>query len=188
MDYLVTDKPQPRGELLLRGNTLFDGYHRNEEETQKAMTKDGWFKTGDIATVDAMGRFTIIDRRKNVLKLAQGEYISPERIEGVYLNGCNYLAQAYVHGDSVQTFLVAIFGVQPDTFASFASKVLQREVSATDLNQIRAAAAEEKIRQAVLKDLDRIGRKNKFAGYERVKNCRLYLEPFSIENELLTPT
>ena len=61
-------------------------------------------------------------------------------------------------------------------------------MSATDLHQIRAAAAEEKIRQAVLKDLDRIGRKNKFAGYERVRNCYLYLEPFSIENELLTPT
>ena len=188
MDYLVSDKPQPRGELLIRGHTLFDGYYRNEEETQKAMTKDGWFKTGDIATIDAMGRITIIDRRKNVLKLAQGEYISPERVEGIYLNGCNYLAQAYVHGDSVQTFLVAIFGVQPDTFAPFASKILGKEVSATDFAQIRAAAAEEKVRQAVLKDLDRIGRKNKFAGYEKVKNCYLYLEPFSIENELLTPT
>ena len=188
MDYLVSDKPHPRGELLVRGHTLFNGYYKNEEETQKAMTKDGWFKTGDIATIDAMGRFTIIDRRKNVLKLAQGEYISPERIEGVYMNGCNYLAQAYVHGDSVQTFLVAIFGVQPDMFAPFASKILGKEVSATDFTQIRAAAAEEKVRQAVLRDLDRIGRKNKFAGYEKVKNCYLYLEPFSIENELLTPT
>jgi long-chain acyl-CoA synthetase len=188
MDYLVSDKPHPRGELLVRGHTLFNGYYKNEEETQKSMTKDGWFKTGDIATIDAMGRFTIIDRRKNVLKLAQGEYISPERIEGIYLNGCNYLAQAYVHGDSVQTFLVAIFGVQPDMFAPFASKILGKEVSATDFAQIKAAAAEEKVRQAVLRDLDRIGRKNKFAGYEKVKNCYLYLEPFSIENELLTPT
>jgi long-chain acyl-CoA synthetase len=188
MDYLVSDKPHPRGELLVRGHTLFNGYYKNEEETQKSMTKDGWFKTGDIATIDAMGRFTIIDRRKNVLKLAQGEYISPERIEGIYLNGCNYLAQAYVHGDSVQTFLVAIFGVQPDMFAPFASKILGKEVSATDFAQIKAAAAEERVRQAVLRDLDRIGRKNKFAGYEKVKNCYLYLEPFSIENELLTPT
>ena len=188
MDYLVTDKPQPRGELLLRGHTLFDGYYKNEEETRKAMTKDGWFKTGDICTIDAMGRFTIVDRRKNVLKLAQGEYISPERIEGIYLNGCNYLAQAYVHGDSVQTFLVALFGIQPDTFAPFASKILGREVSATDVGQLQAAAADDKIRQAVLNDLGRIGRKSKFAGYERVKNCYLYVEPFSIENELLTPT
>ena len=48
--------------------------------------------------------------------------------------------------------------------------------------------ADERVRKAVLKDLDRIGRKNKFAGYERVKNCYLYLEPFTVENELLTPT
>lgn len=188
MDYLVTDKPHPRGELLLRGPPLFSGYYKNDEETQKVMTKDGWFKTGDICTVDNMGRFKIIDRRKNVLKLAQGEYISPERIEGVYLSGCNYLAQAYVHGDSAQSFLVALFGIQPDIFAPYASRVLGRDVPVTDIEQLKAAAAEPKVREAVLKDLDKIGKKNKFAGYERVKNCYLYLEPFSIENELLTPT
>jgi long-chain acyl-CoA synthetase len=188
MEYLVTDKPYARGELLLRGKTLFKGYYRNEEETKKAMTEDGWFKTGDICTIDEMGRFKIIDRRKNVLKLAQGEYISPERIEGVYLAACNFLAQAYVHGDSVQTFLVAIFGVQPDFFATFASKVLGEEISATDVDTIKKAAANEKVRAAVLKELDKVGRKKKFAGYERVRNCYLYVEPFSIENELLTPT
>ena len=188
MEYTVEDKPLPRGELLLRGNTMFKGYYRNEAETEKAMTPDGWFKTGDICTVDEMGRFTIIDRRKNVLKLAQGEYVAPERIEGVYLNACGYLAQAFVHGDSLQTFLVAILGVQPDLFAPFASNILGREVSATDAEALKTAASEPKIRDAVLKDLDRVGRKNKFAGYERVKNCYLYLEPFSIENDLLTPT
>jgi long-chain acyl-CoA synthetase len=188
MEYLVTDKPYPRGELLIRAKTMFQGYHKNEEETKKAMTEDGWFKTGDICSIDVMGRFKIIDRRKNVLKLAQGEYISPERIEGVYLAACNFLAQAYVHGDSVQTFLVAIFGVQPDFFAQFASKVLGEEISATDIDAIERAAANERVRAAVLKELDKVGRKKKFAGYERVKNCYLYVEPFSIENELLTPT
>jgi long-chain acyl-CoA synthetase len=188
MEYLVSDKPYPRGELLIRSNTLFKGYYKNEEETKKAMTQDGWFKTGDICTIDDMGRFKIIDRRKNVLKLAQGEYISPERIEGVYLAACNFLAQAYVHGDSIQTFLVAIFGVQPDFFAPFAAKVLGEEISAIDIDAIKKAAANEKVRAAVLKELDKAGRKEKFAGYERVKNCYLYVEPFSIENELLTPT
>lgn len=188
MEYLVSDKPHPRGELLLRGNTLFKGYYKDEEETKKAMTEDGWLRTGDICSVDEKGRFRVIDRRKNVLKLAQGEYISPERIEGVYLASCNYLGQAYVHGDSMQTFLVAIFGVQPDFFAPFASKVLGKEILATDLEAIRAAAGDERVRATVLKDLDKVGRKKKFAGYERVKNCFLYLEPFSIENELLTPT
>ena len=188
MEYSVTDKPHPRGELLMRGPVLFSGYYKNEEETAKCMTEDGWLHTGDIASVDEMGRFKIIDRKKNVLKLAQGEYISPERIEGVYLSGCSYFAQAFVHGDSVQTFLVAIFGVQPDTFAPWASKVLGRQIDPTDMSAIAQAAADEKVRMAVLKDLDRVGRKKQFAGFERVRNAYLYVDPFTIENELLTPT
>ncbi|KEF63462.1 long-chain acyl-CoA synthetase [Exophiala aquamarina CBS 119918] len=188
MDYTVHDKPYPRGELLLKGKSVFSGYYHNDEETAKAFTEDGWFMTGDICSVDELGRFSIIDRRKNVLKLAQGEYLSPERIEGVYLSSLTYLAQAFVHGDSAQTFLVAILGVQPDTFAVFASKVLGREISPTDLPAIQAAASEPKIKAAVLKDLDKAGRKKKFAGYERVRNIQLELEPFTIDNELLTPT
>lgn len=188
MEYLVTDTPQPRGELLLRGNNLFAGYYHNPDETAKAIQPDGWFRTGDICQIDARGRFTIIDRVKNVLKLAQGEYISPERIENVYLSHLNYLAQAYVHGDSVQTFLVAIFGVAPDLFAPFASKVLGKEIAASDLQAIRAACAEAKVRRAVVGEMEKVGRRNRFAGYERVRNCYLFLDPFTIENELLTPT
>lgn len=188
MEYTVSDKPHPRGELLLRGASVFTGYYNNEEETKKAFTEDGWFKTGDICSVDERGRFCIIDRRKNVLKLAQGEYLSPERIEGVYLSSVTYLAQAFVHGDSIQTFLVGIFGVQPDTFAAFASKIIGKDISATDFAAIKAACDDAKVKAAVLKDLDRAGRKKKFAGYERVRNIKLALEPFTIGNELLTPT
>jgi len=188
MEYHSTDKPQPRGELLVRGNSLFTGYYRNDEETDKAMTPDGWLRTGDIATVDGRGRFQIIDRRKNVLKLAQGEYISPERIENIYLAHLNYLAMAYVHGDSMQTFLVAIFAVQPDMFAPYASRVLGRKIDAADVEAVRAACSDVKVRMAVRKDLDKVGRKNGFAGYERVRNCYLMLDPFTIDNELLTPT
>ena len=188
MEYTVDDKPYPRGELLLRGPTTFKEYFKNDEETQKAFTEDGWFKTGDVAAIDELGRFQIIDRRKNVLKLAQGEYVSPERIEGVLLSGCNYLAQAFVHGDSLQTFLVAIFGVQPDIFAPFASKILGSEIGATDIEAIKAACANEKLRQAVQKDIERVSKKNKLAGFERVKSVKLYVEPFTIDNEVLTPT
>ncbi len=188
MEYTVDDKPVPRGELLIRGPCVFREYFKNPEETAKAFTDDGWFKTGDIASIDDLGRFHIIDRRKNVLKLAQGEYVSPERIEGVLLSGCNYLAQAFVHGDSLQTFLVAIMGVQPDIFAPYASKILSSNISPTDIEAIRAACANEKVKAAVLKDLDKVSRKNRLPGFERVKNVRLEVEPFSIENETLTPT
>ncbi|KAG8526207.1 uncharacterized protein KY384_000200 [Bacidia gigantensis] len=188
MEYLATDKPQPRGEVLMRGPPVFAGYYRNPEETKKAMLPDGWFRTGDIATIDNMGRFKIIDRVKNVLKLAQGEYISPERLENIYLSHLSYLAMAYIHGDSLQTFLVAIFGVQPDTFAPFASKILGKTIEPTDVVGIKAACEDAQIKKAIKKDLEFVGRKNKFAGYERVNNFKLMVDPFTIDNELLTPT
>ncbi|QIX02433.1 hypothetical protein AMS68_007950 [Peltaster fructicola] len=188
MEYLSTDKPHPRGELLIRGPTVFKEYFKNEEETKKSFTEDGWFKTGDICSIDELGRFKIIDRRKNVLKLAQGEYISPERIENVYLGNCPWLAQAYVHGDSTQANLVAVFGLQPDLFATFASKQLGRSFDPTDVKGMAAAAAEPKMRQIMVAELLKVGKKAKFNNWEHVRAVRVLVDPFSIENELLTPT
>lgn len=188
MDYYSTDKPYPRGELLIRGATVMKGYYKNDEETKKTFTEDGWFRTGDVCAIDEMGRFKIIDRKKNVLKLAQGEYISPERIENVYLGNCPYLAQAYVHGDSSQSNLVAIFGIQPDLFAAFLGKVLGKPQDPNDVKVLEAAAQQPKVRSAVLKDLAKVGKKSKFNSYENVKALRLMADPFTIENELLTPT
>ncbi|KAI0433273.1 AMP-binding enzyme [Xylaria sp. FL1042] len=188
LDYLVTDKPRPRGELLLRGTSIFREYYKNEAETTKALDPDGWFHTGDIAEFDELGRIRIIDRKKNVLKLSQGEYISPERIENVYMGSSNLIAMAYVHGEGTQSSLVGIFGVDPVNFAPFASKVLKQTITPEDVPAIKEAAKDPRVVKAVLKHLDDIGRKHKFNGYERVKNCILDVEPFSIENELLTPT
>ncbi|TVY21074.1 Long chain acyl-CoA synthetase 7, peroxisomal [Lachnellula arida] len=188
MDYLVTDSPNPRGELLLRGKAMFKEYYKNEEETKKAWTEDGWFKTGDIAEVDSLGRFKIIDRVKNVLKLAQGEYISPERIENVYLANHSMLTQGFVHGDSHQAYPVSIWGVDPVMFAPFASQILKKTINAEDLDAVRAAAKDIRVRKAVQKELDNIGKQNKFNNWERVRGVHLEIEPFTIENELLTPT
>lgn len=188
MEYLSTDKPHPRGELLMRATTQFREYFRNDEETAKAVDADGWFHTGDICSVDELGRFKIIDRRKNVLKLAQGEYISPERIENVYLANCGWIATAYVHGDSHQAFLVGILGVAPDMFPAFASKVLGEKIEVGDTNALKAALTNKKVEKAVLKELDRVGKKNKFNSYEKVRAVRLFLDPFTVDNQLLTPT
>ncbi|KAL2890917.1 AMP-binding enzyme [Ceratocystis lukuohia] len=188
MEYLVSDKPNPRGEILLRGPCIFSGYHKNPEETAKSIDADGWFHTGDIAEVDSLGRFKIVDRKKNVLKLAQGEYISPERIENVYMGSTNLIVSAFVHGDPVQSSLVGIFGVDPVTFAPFASKHLQRHISPTDLPALRAALHEPVVRREMLKIFDHIGRKAKFNSFERVRSCHLALDPFTIDNDLLTPT
>ncbi|KAJ6439526.1 AMP-binding enzyme [Purpureocillium lavendulum] len=187
-EYSVDDKPNPRGELLIRGNAIFKEYYKNPEETQKTLESDGWFHTGDICEVDKFGRFKIIDRKKNVLKLSQGEYISPERIENVYTGSTNVVAMAYVHGDPKESTLVAIFGIDPENFPPFASKVLKREVPAGDAAAVKKAAQDPKVRKAFLKILDDIGRSHKFNSFEKVRNVYLDIEPFTIENELLTPT
>jgi long-chain acyl-CoA synthetase len=187
MEYTVDDKPYPRGELLLRGPAVFREYYKNPEETAKSFTEDGWFKTGDIAQIDELGRTAIIDRRKNVLKLAQGEYVSPEKIEGVYLSQCNYLASAFVHGDSLQSSLVGIFGVSPDFFAPFASKIIGTPISPTDIAAVKSACQNEKVKAAVLRDFERAAKK-KLSGFEKVKVLSLMVDPFTVDNECLTPT
>ena len=188
LDYYSADMPNPRGELLIRGKTVFREYYNNPEETKNAFTEDGWFRTGDICEVDSMGRFKIIDRKKNILKLAQGEYVSPERLENIYLHNINWANQALVHGDSDKASLVSIFGIQPDKFAALASSVLGRTIEATDAFAISIAAEDERILKHCLAELEAIGKANGFNGYERVKALRLMTEPFSVQNELLTPT
>ncbi|PNP41074.1 AMP-binding enzyme [Trichoderma gamsii] len=187
-EYTVEDKPSPRGELLLRGPCIFREYYKNEEETKKALDADGWFHTGDIAEIDKLGRFKIIDRKKNVLKLSQGEYISPERIENVYLGNTNLIAMAYVHGDAKESTLVGVFGIDLENFPPWASKILGETVTADDRAALKTVANHPKVKQEFLKVLNKIAQKQKFNSFERVRNVYLDIEPFSIENELFTPT
>ena len=188
MDYNVTDKPYARGELLLRGPARFKEYFREPELTAKAIDDEGWFSTGDVCMVDEFGRFTIIDRVKNILKLSQGEYISPERIENNLQSHLAYLMQSYIHGDSLQSFLVGVFGVDRVHFAPFASKILGKEIDPSDDVAIAEACRNKKVRRQVCKDMDDVIKKTGFSGFERVRNVHLCLDPFTINNELLTPT
>jgi long-chain acyl-CoA synthetase len=188
MEYLSTDKPHPRGELLIRGHTVFREYLKNEKETKKALDDDGWFATGDICTVDELGRFSVIDRVKNLLKLSQGEYISPERIENVYLANLGFLQTAYVHGDSSKSALVGIFGIEPEGFAPFASRVLGKPIDMKNSEAVDAACQDEKVKAAVMKEFERVGTENKFNRYERCRAFALFQNPFTPENNLMTPT
>lgn len=107
MEYEVTDKPYPRGELLLKGMPVFKGYYKNPEKTAEAFDEQGWFKTGDVVKVFENGSLKIIDRSKNIFKLSQGEYIAPEKIEGIF--GLSpFIAQCLVYGNSFKNSCVAI--------------------------------------------------------------------------------
>lgn len=77
--YLTSSSP-PEGEIWLRSHSATDHYYNDEFETAMAFTEDGWFKTGDIGRIDARGAICIIDRKKNLVKTLNGEYIALEKV------------------------------------------------------------------------------------------------------------
>jgi hypothetical protein len=78
LNYLTSTDP-PQGEVFIRGGAVTEGYLNNVEENAKAF-ENGWFKTGDIGEFDRDGRLKIIDRRKNLVKTLNGEYIALEKV------------------------------------------------------------------------------------------------------------
>ncbi|KAJ2764816.1 medium-chain fatty acid-CoA ligase faa2, partial [Coemansia nantahalensis] len=83
MGYRATDRPCPRGEITVRGPHTFVGYYRDPAQTRDAYEGD-WLLTGDIGIIRPDGNLQIIDRRKNIVKLAQGEFVALEGLETVY--------------------------------------------------------------------------------------------------------
>ena len=77
--YFASSNP-PQGEIWIRGPPVFQGYFDNEAETKEALTEDGWFKTGDIGEFDKNGHLRMVDRKKNLVKTLNGEYIALEKV------------------------------------------------------------------------------------------------------------
>uniref|UniRef100_A0A8C6Q3S2 Arachidonate--CoA ligase n=1 Tax=Nothobranchius furzeri TaxID=105023 RepID=A0A8C6Q3S2_NOTFU len=168
------------GEVCVKGPNVFKGYLKDPERTAETLDVDGWLHTGDIGKWLPNGTLKIIDRKKHIFKLAQGEYISPEKIENIYIRS-EPVAQLYVHGDSLQSCLVGIVVPDPEVMPEWAKKKGL-------LGTYKDLCKNTELKKAILEDLVRLGKANGLLSFEQVKNIYIYSEMFSIENGLLTPT
>ena len=114
------------GEILLRGPTVFAGYHGDEKGTREVLREEGWLYTGDIGSIDAEGFLTITDRKKDVIITAGGKNVSPQNIE-TRSEASRYVAQALVIGDR-RPFLTALVAIDRDEAVKVAHSA--EEVSA----------------------------------------------------------
>lgn len=189
MNYTSKDKDEngnlaPRGEICIRGPILFSGYFNDKENTKKTLDKDGWVHTGDVGTIIYPNNaLKILDRVKNIFKLSHGEYVAPEKLENVLIKS-KYVAQIFIHGESIQSYVVAIVIPKKDAVISF---LQSKGITATE-QDVEKYYEDPDLVKEILKDLETLGRSNDFKGFEVIKKLTLIDEPFSLENGLLTPT
>jgi len=185
-DPKLAGKNVQRGEVWLRGSNIFVGYYKMPDITKETKTDDGWLKTGDIGMWLEDGALAIIDRKKNIFKLSQGEYVAPEAIEGA-IGASKWVMQVWVYGNSEENCVVAV--VVPD------SEVLlpwaEAEGKGTTLAEV---CSREEVKKMVFDDMVACGKAAKLRGFELPKDILFETEVnalgqgFTVENDLLTPT
>jgi len=169
----------PCGEICIRGNVLFSGYYKRDDLTREVLV-DGWFHTGDIGEWQPDGSMKIIDRKKNIFKLSQGEYVSVENLENIYslVSGIDSI---WIYGNSYESFLVAV--VNPN------EQFLERWAEENSMTGNFSSLCENpKAKAFILKELTKIGKEKKLKGFELIKAVHLDPIPFDMDRDLLTPT
>lgn len=165
------------GELLTRGPQVMSEYYQDEQATGESF-EDGWFKTGDIATIDEDGFVYIVDRKKEIIVTAGGKNIAPQPIENE-LKLDKYISQAYVHGDQ-KPYLVAL--LTPN---------LERLIEFSHEHHINYLSIDDLVSNHLVLDLfaERIARFNKeLPSYQTIKQFCLLPREFTTEGGELTPT
>ncbi|XP_063537211.1 long-chain-fatty-acid--CoA ligase 5 isoform X1 [Cydia strobilella] len=171
---------QGHGEVCVQGANVFKGYFKEPEKTGEVIDHDGWHHTGDIGKWLPNGTLKIIDRRKHIFKLSQGEYIVPEKIENIYIRS-QYVEQIFVHGESLKSCIVAVVVPDVDVVKCWA---LERGIKGT----FSALCDNPTVKKMILDDMLQWGRNASLKTFEQVKDIYLHPDPFSVQNGLLTPT
>ncbi|VAH78001.1 unnamed protein product [Triticum turgidum subsp. durum] len=169
----------PRGEICIKGETLFSGYYRREDLTEEVLV-DGWFHTGDIGEWQPDGSMKIIDRKKNIFKLSQGEYVAVENLENIY-GVVSAIDSIWVYGNSFESFLVAVVNPNKEALESWA------EANGIS-GDFEALCENPKAKEYILGELSKTGKEKKLKGFEFIRAVHLDPVPFDMERDLITPT
>ncbi|WP_191984718.1 AMP-dependent synthetase/ligase [Pelagerythrobacter rhizovicinus] len=164
------------GEILCRGELVMRGYWRNEAETRRTL-KDGWLHTGDIGHLDEKGRIVITDRKKDMIVNDKGDNVAPQKIEGM-LTLRQEIAQAMVSGDR-RPYVVGL--IVPD--AEWALEWANVNDVKFDIKELQGLPA---FRSAVRAAIDEVNKD--LSVIEKVRQFAFADEPFTIENEEMTPS
>jgi fatty acid CoA ligase FadD9 len=164
LGYFHTDRPYPRGELLVKTQNLFAGYYKRPEVTGGVYDEDGYYCTGDIFTEIAPGRFQFTDRRNNVIKLSQGEFVAVSKVEAV-LGDNPLIHQIYVYGNSARPYLLAVVVPTGDAL-------------------VRHDAGE--LTPLIGQSMQDVAKKAGLQSYEIPRDFIVETTPFTAENGLLT--
>jgi long-chain acyl-CoA synthetase len=152
------------GEIMVRGELVMHGYWRSPDESARVLT-DGWLATGDVGHLDDKGRIVITDRKKDLIVNDKGDNVSPQRVEGM-LTLQPEILQAMVYGDR-RPHLVALLVPDPEETRQYKDDP-------------------EAMHRLLSKAVDRVNAD--LSVIEKVRRFILADEPFSVENEMLTPS
>ena len=171
--------PGEIGLLWIKGPQVMQGYYNNPESTNRVLTSEGWFNSGDLARVDQAGHFSITGRAKDTIVLAGGENVEPEPVE-TGIKSSTLVDQAVVLGQDQKT-LGAILIPMPEC--------LEKEIPRQDWGERDGELTGEKVIGLFRTELDKtLTRQAGFRPCEKVARFKVRLEPMTVENGLLTPT
>ena len=161
LGYFHTDRPHPRGELLVKSDSLFPGYYRRPQVTAEMFDADGYYRTGDVVAETAPDHLVYVDRRNNVLKLSQGEFVTVSALEAVF-GDSPLIRQIYLYGNSARAYLLAV-------------------IVPTD-----EALHRDDVKTAVNDSLQDAARAAGLQSYEIPRDFIIETTPFTLDNGLLT--
>jgi long-chain acyl-CoA synthetase len=165
------------GEIIARGGNIMSGYWKNRKATKEALI-DGWLHTGDIGEFDGDGYLTITDRKKDIIVNSGGENIAPQRVEGLLIAE-PLIEQVIVYGDQ-RPYLVAMVVPNQEACIAWAEETGMPKSGWSEL------AASDMLRKHIQGQIQQ--RLKPLNSHEQIRRIYIQTEPFTIENDFLTPT